>query len=215
MSAHAADSRGSGRGARGSKGQTRSGRAEDGTVLRRRVANLKESVGFWTPWILSRGILRRHQVQRILFHDSFRCLLREQIRVAAYVLSLLGADGVGMWRRKASVAEQRPIEVDGAFGLPEALDGRVLRILEEAGTGQSLRHARRVTDDLAVMLIGSRTSTFLEFDESLARLEAQGMIRLDQEGFASLSERGRDRVNPLGLPVQQTDAGSTPVLSVA
>ena len=97
----------------------------------------------------------------------------------------------------------------------EALDLRILRILEEAGAGQSLPHARRETDDLAVMLIGSETSTFLEFDRSLERLEAQSMIRLDKEGFASLSERGRDRIYPLGLPVQQADARGAPVPAVA
>jgi hypothetical protein len=97
----------------------------------------------------------------------------------------------------------------------EALDLRILRILEEAGAGQSLSHSRRETDDLAVMLIASGTSTFLEFDLSLERLEAQGMIRLDKEGFANLGERGRDKISPLGPPVQQVDARSTPVPAVA
>ena len=120
-----------------------------------------------------------------------------------------------MWRRKASVAEQRPIEADCAFDELEALDLRILRILEEAGAGQSLHHARRLTDDLAVLLIASKTSTFLEFDQSLASLEAQSMISLDTEGFVSLSERGRDRIYPRGLPVQQADARSAMVPTVA
>jgi hypothetical protein len=119
-----------------------------------------------------------------------------------------------MWRHKTSVAEQRPIEVDCASGTLEALDLRILRILEEAGAGQNLKHARRETDDLAVLLIGSETSTFLAFDQSLERLETQCLIRLD-EGFASLSEQGRDRIYPVGLPVQQTDARNTPAPAVA
>ena len=120
-----------------------------------------------------------------------------------------------MWRQKTSITERRPIEVDSALGALEALDLRILRILEEAGAGQSLNHARRETDDLAVLLIGSGTSTFLEFDQSLERLEAQRMIRLDKEGFASLSEQGRDRINPVGLPVQPTDTRNAPVPAIA
>jgi hypothetical protein len=116
-----------------------------------------------------------------------------------------------MWRQKTSVAEQRPIEVDRASDNLEALDVRILRILDQAGMGQSLRHARRATDDLAVMLIGSGTSTFLEFDQSLNRLEAQRLIRLDKEGFATLSEPGRDCIYPLGLPVQQAVTRNAPV----
>lgn len=120
-----------------------------------------------------------------------------------------------MRRHKTGVAEQRPIEADCALDKPEGLDLRILQILEEAGAGQSLRHARRETDALAVMLIGSGTSTFLEFDQSLERLEAQDMIGLDREGFASLSERGRDWIYPMGLPVQQADARSAPVTAAA
>jgi len=119
-----------------------------------------------------------------------------------------------MWRHKTSGAEQRPIELDCVLDKPEALDLRILRILEEAGAGQSLRHARRETDALAVMLIGSGTSTFCEFDESLERLEAQSMIRLDEEGFASLSERGHDWIYPLGPP-ERAEAPSAPVPTVA
>jgi hypothetical protein len=120
-----------------------------------------------------------------------------------------------MWRQKTNVTEQRPVEVVCASDKLEALDLRILRILEEAGTGQSLSNARRETNDLAVMLIASGANTFLEFDESLERLEAQSMIRLDQEGFAGLSERGRDRIYPRGLPVQQADTRSAPIAAVA
>jgi hypothetical protein len=120
-----------------------------------------------------------------------------------------------MWRKKTSVVERRPIEVDYTLDELEALDLRILRILDEAGAGQSLSHARRETDDLAVMLIASSETTFLEFDASLERLEAQSMISLDEEGFANLGERGRDRINPLGPPVQQPDARSAPVPAVA
>jgi hypothetical protein len=66
------------------------------------------------------------------------------------------------------------------------------------------------------MLIASGTGTFLEFDQSLQRLEAQSMIRLGNEGFASLSEPGRAWIYPLpGLPVQQADARNAPVPAVA
>lgn len=74
-------------------------------------------------------------------------------------------------------------------------------MLDEAGVGQSLAHARRETNALAVLLIGSAASTFCEFDESLERLAAQSMIRLDGNGFATLSERGRDSIRPLAPPV--------------
>lgn len=120
-----------------------------------------------------------------------------------------------MSRQETNVAEQQPVEVDCAFDELEALDLRILRILEKAGAGQSLSHARRETDDLAVMLIASGTSTFLEFDGSLERLEAQSMISLDKEGFASLSERGRDRISPLGPPVQPADGLNATVPAVA
>ncbi len=120
-----------------------------------------------------------------------------------------------MWGQRTRVAEQRPIDVDCALDELEALDLRILRILEEAGAGQSLPHARRATDDLAVMLIAGGTSTFLEFDRSLERLEAQSMVTLDKEGFANLSERGRDRIYPLGLPVQRADGPSAAVPAVA
>jgi hypothetical protein len=120
-----------------------------------------------------------------------------------------------MWRHKTSVTEQQPIELGCALDKPDALDLRILRILEEAGAGQSLPHARRETGALAVMLIGGGTSTFCEFDETLERLEAQSMIRLDEQGFANLSERGRDCIYPLGPPVQQADAPSAPAPTVA
>lgn len=120
-----------------------------------------------------------------------------------------------MWRHKPSVAEPGPIEIDRALDELQTLDLRILRILEEAGAGQSLRHARRPTDDLAVLLIGSGTSTFLEFDQSLTRLQAQSLIRLDTEGFASLSEQGHDRIYPLGLSVQRADTRNAPVPAVA
>jgi len=120
-----------------------------------------------------------------------------------------------MWGNKIGVAEQRPIEVDGVLDDLGAVDLQILRILEEAGVGQGLRHARRLTDDLAVMLVGSGTSTFRQFDESLERLEAQHMIGLDKEGFASLSERGRDRPHPRVPPVQHANAGSAPVPALA
>jgi hypothetical protein len=120
-----------------------------------------------------------------------------------------------MWRHKTSVAEERPIEIDSAWGELDALDLRVLRILDEAGADQSLRHARRATDDLAVLLIGSGVSTFFEFDQSLARLEAHNLIRLDKDDFANLSEQGRDRISPRGLTVQQADRGNRRVPAVA
>ena len=99
--------------------------------------------------------------------------------------------------------------------MPDALALRILRILEEAGAGQSLPNARRETGALAVILIGGGTSTFCEFDETLGRLEAHGMIRVDREGFANLSERGRDWIHPLDPPGQQADAPSAPVPTVA
>ncbi len=102
---------------------------------------------------------------------------------------------------KPSAIEQEPVDVGCALGKPEALDLRILRFLDEAGAGQTLARARRETDALAVLLIGSATSTCCEFNESLERLEAQSMIRLDKEGFANLSKRGRDRIYPLGPPV--------------
>jgi hypothetical protein len=102
---------------------------------------------------------------------------------------------------KPSAIEQEPVDVGCALGKPEALDLRILRFLDEAGAGQTLARARRETDALAVLLIGSATSTFCEFNESLERLEAQSMIRLDKEGFANLSKRGRDRIYSLGPPV--------------
>jgi hypothetical protein len=120
-----------------------------------------------------------------------------------------------MWRRKTRVAERQPVEVDCALDELEALELRILRILEEAGAGQSLSHARREIDDLAVMLIASGTSTFLQFDRSLERLESHGMIRLDTEGFAGLSERGRDRISPTGLPPREADGRKAPVPVVA
>lgn len=120
-----------------------------------------------------------------------------------------------MWRQETRVAEQQPIEVDRALDKLDALDLRILRILEEAGEGQTLSHARRATDELALLLIGSGTSTFVEFDESLERLEAKGMITLDGKGFASLSERGRDWVHPLGPPARSADARSAPVPAAA
>jgi hypothetical protein len=120
-----------------------------------------------------------------------------------------------MWRQKTVVAEQRPIEADFTLDELEELDLRVLRILDEAGTGQSLNHARRETDDLAVMLIGSGASTFLEFDRSLERLEGRRMIAVDKEGFANLGERGRDRISTHGHPVLQADGRGAPVPAVA
>ncbi len=120
-----------------------------------------------------------------------------------------------MWRHKTSVAEPGPIEVDRALDKPQTLDLRILRILEEAGAGESLRRARRPTDNLAVLLIGSGTSTFLEFDQSLERLEAQNLIRLDKEGFANLGEQGRDQISPRGLPVQQADTRNRRVPAIA
>lgn len=119
-----------------------------------------------------------------------------------------------MWRQKTSVAEQRPIEADSALDELEELDLRILRILDEAGAGQSLSHARRETDDLAVMLIGSGASTFLEFDRSLERLVGRRMIAVDKDGFANLGERGRARISPLGPPVLQAERGA-PVPAVA
>jgi hypothetical protein len=122
-----------------------------------------------------------------------------------------------MFRRTTSVAEQRPTEVARAVAELEPLDLRILRILDEAGAGQSLRNARRETDDLAIMLIASGKSTFVEFDRSLERLEAQSMITLHEEGFASLTEQARDRikVTPLDPPVQQAETLSAPLSAAA
>jgi hypothetical protein len=120
-----------------------------------------------------------------------------------------------MWRRKTSVAEERPIEADRALDELGELDLRILRILAEAGAGQSLSHARRETDDLAVMLVGSGASTFLEFDRSLERLESRRMIALDRDGFANLDERGRDRIPSVGPPTLQAEARKAPVPAVA
>jgi hypothetical protein len=120
-----------------------------------------------------------------------------------------------MWRKKTRVAEERSIEVGCASDKLEALDLHILRILEEAGAGQSLSHACRGTDDFAIMLIGSGAATFLEFDRSLQRLEAEGMISLDEKGFARLGERGRDQISPHGPRVQETTSRSTPVPAVA
>lgn len=83
-----------------------------------------------------------------------------------------------MWGRRTRAAEhQLPVEVDRELEQLEALDVRVLRILAEAATGESLRHARRLTNDLTLMLIGSRTCSFLELDESLDRLQKNDQER--------------------------------------
>ena len=119
-----------------------------------------------------------------------------------------------MWRQKTKAAE-RPVEADGAVERPEAVDGHILRMLEAAGAGQSRRHAHRLTDDLAVMLIGSGTSTFSEFDLSLERLNAQGLIELDKDGFVCLSERGRDLTTEPALTFSQTDSPRLPRPAVA
>jgi ribosomal protein S19E (S16A) len=119
-----------------------------------------------------------------------------------------------MWRQKTKAAE-RPVEADSAVDGPEAVDGHILRMLEAAGAGQSLHHARRLTDDLAVMLIGSGTSTFSEFDLSLERLKAQGLIELDKDGFVCLSERGRDLTTEPALAFSHTDSHRLPGPAVA
>ena len=114
-----------------------------------------------------------------------------------------------MWRRKTKAAE-RPVEADSTVGKLEAVDVRILRILEAAGAGQSLRHARRLTGDLAVMLIGGGRSTFSEFDSSLKRLNAEGLIELDKDGFVCLSDRGRDRTTKPASPFNQTPIRTVP-----
>jgi hypothetical protein len=118
-----------------------------------------------------------------------------------------------MWRQKTKAAERR-VEADSAVDRPEAVDGHILRMLEAAGAGQSRRHTRRLTDDLAVMLIGSRTSTFSEFDVSLERLNAQGLIELDKDGFVCLSERGRDLTTEPALTFSQTPIRTVPAPAV-
>jgi hypothetical protein len=67
------------------------------------------------------------------------------------------------------------------------------------------------------MLIASGKSTFVEFDRSLERLEAQSMITLDEEGFASLTEQTRDwiTITPLDPPVQQAKIHSAPLSAAA
>ena len=130
-------------------------------------------------------------------------MARREISVLADSRPAFAADGVGMWRQKARVAE-RPIDADRATRWLGAVDVRILHILEAAGAGQSLSHARRPTDDLAVMLTGSGASTFSEFDSSLALLSAQGLIELDKDGFACLSKRGRDLTTKPDTPFNQT-----------
>jgi hypothetical protein len=107
------------------------------------------------------------------------------------------------------------MEVNRALDHLQALDLRILRILEEAGAGESLRHARRETDDLAIMLIASGTSTFLEFDQSLERLQAHSMISLDKQDFANLSEQGRDQIHPLSPPTQLAEPRNRHLAAVA
>jgi hypothetical protein len=107
------------------------------------------------------------------------------------------------------------VEADSAVDRPEAVDGHILRMLEAAGAGQSRRHTRRLTDDLAVMLIGSRTSTFSEFDLSLERLNAQGLIELDKDGFVCLSERGRNLTTEPASTFSHTDSHRLPGPAVA
>lgn len=119
-----------------------------------------------------------------------------------------------MWRQKTKAAE-RPVEADSAVDRPEAVDGHILRMLEAAGAGQSRRHTRRLTDDLAVMLIGSGTSTFSEFDLSLERLNAQGLIELDKDGFVCLSERGRNLTTEPASTFSDTDSHRLPGPAVA
>jgi hypothetical protein len=133
------------------------------------------------------------------------------IRVYTVEVPPLAADGLGVWGHKRSVAEQPLLQVGETSGRLAALDVHILRILDAAGTGQSLRHARRAAGDLAIMLVASGTSTFAEFDLSLERLEAQGMIDLDQDGVVCLSERGRERIDSLEPPVERPVAFSPPV----
>jgi hypothetical protein len=120
-----------------------------------------------------------------------------------------------MWRDTTKIAEPPPIEADRALDSLQPRDLRILRILDEAGAGKSLRHARRETDDLALMLIASGASTFIEFDQSLERLQAQGMISLDEHDFANLTEQGRDQVHPLSPPTQHADTRNRQMLAVA
>lgn len=114
-----------------------------------------------------------------------------------------------MWRKKPKAAE-RPVDADSVVGTLEAVDVHILRILEAAGAGKSLRHARRPTDDLSVMLIGGGRSTFSEFDSSLERLNAEGLIELDKDGVVCLTDRGRDRTTKPASPFNQTPIRTVP-----
>jgi hypothetical protein len=130
--------------------------------------------------------------------------------------SSLAADPVSMWRHRERVTDQeQPIDVAHALTKPEGSDLRILRLLDEAGSGHSLSHACCETNALAVMVIGSGAGTFCEFDLSLERLEALGMIRLDEEGVVSLSEQGRDWFHSLGCLVKQGHTSSVSVLTAA
>jgi hypothetical protein len=109
------------------------------------------------------------------------------------------ADVVHVWRHKRSDTKGRgrPVEVDREVDVLDAVDRRILGLLREAGGGRRLRRARSAIDSLSVVVIGSGTSTFQQFDQSLERLQAQNMIRLDENGVASLTRRGRKRARSL------------------
>jgi hypothetical protein len=133
------------------------------------------------------------------------------IRVFADELPPHAADGLGVWGHKTSVTEPPLLEGGDISGPLEALDVHVLRLLDVAGAGQGVRHARRAAGDLAIMLVGSGTTSFSEFNLSLDRLEAHGMIGLEKEGFVCLSERGRETIDSLKPPVERPEPLGPPV----
>jgi hypothetical protein len=77
------------------------------------------------------------------------------------------------------------------INVDDPVDRRVLAMLWEPVDGKGRHPGERHVDAIAIALIAGRTCSFQQFDATLARLTAQGLIRQEAGGLLRATDLGR------------------------